>query len=92
MSVDINSNSPLYKQDRFFMCAFCQRRMVTHHWSNRFCDLVAAVISDALGLKRWDLISEKLRSRRGGGEFEWKQWRNQFVESTCETKKLQVQN
>ena len=49
------------------MFVFCQCRMVTHHWSNRFCDLVAACAADALGLKRWDLISEKLRSRRGGG-------------------------
>jgi len=37
-------------------------KMVTHHWSNRFCDLVAAVLADALGLKRWDLIAECLRS------------------------------
>lgn len=59
-------------------------RMVTHHWSNRFCDLVAACAADALGLKRWDLISEKLRSRRGGtelreqlyahGSLQWQYW------------------
>ena len=41
-------------------------KMVTHHWSNRFCDLVAAVLADALGLKRWDQVAECLRS--GGAE------------------------
>lgn len=28
--------------------------MVTHHWANNFRDLTAAVLADALGLKRWD--------------------------------------
>eukprot|EP00438_Fugacium_kawagutii_P029850 Skav200976 [mRNA] locus=scaffold448:830747:832822:- [translate_table: standard] len=57
-------------------------RMVTHHWSNRFCDLIAAVLADALGQKRWDLIAERLRD--GGedlreqlyahGSLQWQYW------------------
>lgn len=34
-------------------------RMVTHHWSNRFRDLLAAVLADALNLKRWDKLAER---------------------------------
>ena len=39
-------------------------RMVTHHWANRFSDLVSAVVADSLGLKRWDSIAEKLADRQ----------------------------
>ncbi|CAE6915427.1 unnamed protein product [Symbiodinium natans] len=35
-------------------------RMVTHHWANRFRDLVAVVVADSLGLRRWDSIAELL--------------------------------
>ena len=44
-------------------------RMVTHHWSNRFCDLVAAVLADALDLKRWDVVAGRLRSSEGVEEL-----------------------
>ncbi|CAE7769402.1 unnamed protein product [Symbiodinium sp. CCMP2592] len=37
-------------------------RMVTHHWANRFSDLVAVVVADGLGVKRWDSVVELLRS------------------------------
>ena len=40
--------------------------MVTHHWANRFRDLVAAVVADALHLSRWDSVAEQL----GSGEVE----------------------
>lgn len=33
---------------------------VTHHWGNRFCHLVAAVIGDSLHLSRWDSVAEQL--------------------------------
>eukprot|EP00439_Symbiodinium_sp_Y106_P059005 s471_g8.t1 len=58
-------------------------RMVTHHWANRFRDLVAAVLADSLGLKRWDSIAdelssgkeEALRSRlHGQGSLDWEYW------------------
>ncbi|CAE7703218.1 unnamed protein product [Symbiodinium sp. CCMP2592] len=58
-------------------------RMVTHHWANRFRDLVAAVVADSLGLKRWDSIAddlssgkeEALRSRlHGQGSLHWEYW------------------
>ena len=35
-------------------------RMVTHHWANRFRDLVAVVLADGLGLRRWDHLAEEL--------------------------------
>ncbi|CAE7493424.1 unnamed protein product [Symbiodinium natans] len=35
-------------------------RMVTHHWANRFRDLVAAVVADALHLSRWDSVAQHL--------------------------------
>ena len=35
-------------------------RMVTHHWANRFRDLVAAVVADSLGLQRWDGVADQL--------------------------------
>ena len=35
-------------------------RMVTHHWANRFRDLVAVVLADGLGLRRWDQLAEEL--------------------------------
>lgn len=34
--------------------------MVTHHWANRFRDLVAAVVADALHLSRWDSVAQHL--------------------------------
>ena len=37
-------------------------RMVTHHWANRFSDLVAVVVANGLGSKRWDSIAESLRN------------------------------
>jgi len=37
-------------------------RMVTHHWGNRFCHLVAAVTADALQLTRWDNVAQQLAS------------------------------
>jgi len=58
-------------------------RMVTHHWSNRFADLIASVLADALGLKRWDLIAERLRAGQGEdlreqlyahGSLHWQYW------------------
>ena len=36
--------------------------MVMHHWANSFRDLVAAVVANGLGLKRWDSIAEQLSS------------------------------
>lgn len=58
-------------------------RMVTHHWGNRFCDLVAAVIGDSLHLSRWDSVAEQLiagdlkplkkRLRHCGSE-DWQYW------------------
>ena len=58
-------------------------RMVTHHWQNRFKDLVAVVVADGLGLKRWDGIALELEERheealqerlaaRGSGQ--WQYW------------------
>ena len=57
-------------------------KMVTHHWSNRFCDLVAAVLADALGLKRWDLVAERLKRSDedlkeelySHGALQWQYW------------------
>ncbi|CAE7308606.1 unnamed protein product, partial [Symbiodinium necroappetens] len=58
-------------------------RMVTHHWANRFRDLVAAVVADSLGLKRWDSIADELSSGRGEalrsrlqgqGSLHWEYW------------------
>eukprot|EP00434_Breviolum_minutum_P021264 symbB.v1.2.018759.t1/scaffold1510.1/size114631/3 len=58
-------------------------RMVTHHWSNRFADLIASVLADALGLKRWDLMAERLRAGQGEdlreqlyahGSLHWQYW------------------
>ena len=58
-------------------------RMVTHHWANRFRDLVAAVAADSLGLKRWDSIADELSSGReealrsrlhGQGSLHWEYW------------------
>ncbi|OLQ08204.1 hypothetical protein AK812_SmicGene8310 [Symbiodinium microadriaticum] len=58
-------------------------RMVTHHWANRFRDLVAAVAADSLGLKRWDSIADELSSGReealrsrlqGQGALNWEYW------------------
>ena len=36
--------------------------MVTHHWANRFRDLVAAVVADAFHLSRWDQVAQQLSS------------------------------
>ncbi|CAE6965888.1 unnamed protein product [Symbiodinium natans] len=58
-------------------------RMVTHHWANRFRDLLAAVVADSLGLKRWDSIAEELSSSRqealkarlhSQGSLHWEYW------------------
>jgi len=58
-------------------------RMVTHHWANRFCDLVAAVLADGLGLTRWDTVAEQLilgqaeqlRERLAdSGSLHWEYW------------------
>eukprot|EP00438_Fugacium_kawagutii_P017776 Skav205859 [mRNA] locus=scaffold766:115813:119098:+ [translate_table: standard] len=44
------------------MLSRSQQRMVTHHWANRFRDLVAAVVADALHLSRWDTVAQQLSS------------------------------
>ena len=58
-------------------------RMVTHHWANRFRDLVAAVVADSLGLQCWDSVAEqlsagkekKLRERLyEQGSWHWEYW------------------
>ena len=56
-------------------------KMVTHHWSNRFCDLVAAVLADALGLKRWDGVAEHLRSPGGGERLQEQLYANGTLQS-----------
>ena len=57
--------------------------MVTHHWGNRFRDLVAAVVADGLSLRRWDHVAEQLstgqdeelRARlRDCGSLQWQYW------------------
>ncbi|CAJ1380349.1 unnamed protein product [Effrenium voratum] len=55
--------------EKFGPKASATPRMVTHHWSNRFCDLVAAVLADALDLKRWDVVAGRLRSSEGVEEL-----------------------
>lgn len=37
-------------------------RMVTHNWSNLFCHLVAAIIADALEVRSYDPIAQKLKN------------------------------
>eukprot|EP00930_Biecheleria_cincta_P056275 TRINITY_DN42422_c0_g1_i1.p1 TRINITY_DN42422_c0_g1~~TRINITY_DN42422_c0_g1_i1.p1 ORF type:complete len:724 (-),score=109.31 TRINITY_DN42422_c0_g1_i1:490-2661(-) len=32
-------------------------RMVTHSWNNRFADLIAAIVADALGEAEWDMLA-----------------------------------
>lgn len=58
-------------------------RMVTHHWQNRFKDLVAVVVADGLGLKRWDGIALELEERQeealqerlvARGSDQWQYW------------------
>ena len=39
-------------------------RMVTHHWQNRFSDLLAVVVADSLGMKRWDSIAQQLSTKQ----------------------------
>ena len=43
-----------------FSVVFSTGFEVTHHWGNRFCHLVAAVIGDSLHLSRWDSVAEQL--------------------------------
>ena len=58
-------------------------RMVTHHWANRFRDLVAAVVADSLGLQRWDSVAEQLSAGKENklrerlyeqGSWHWEYW------------------
>lgn len=46
-----------------FTVVFSTGFEVTHHWGNRFCHLVAAVIGDSLHLSRWDSVAEQLIAR-----------------------------
>ncbi|CAJ1448225.1 unnamed protein product [Effrenium voratum] len=45
-------------------------RMVTHHWGNRFVDLVAAVVADALGLNHFDTLAQNLSEDHAGRRSE----------------------
>eukprot|EP00747_Dinoflagellata_sp_TGD_P115577 gnl/TRDRNA2_/TRDRNA2_172191_c1_seq3.p1 gnl/TRDRNA2_/TRDRNA2_172191_c1~~gnl/TRDRNA2_/TRDRNA2_172191_c1_seq3.p1 ORF type:complete len:370 (-),score=37.64 gnl/TRDRNA2_/TRDRNA2_172191_c1_seq3:319-1428(-) len=44
-------------------------RMVTHNWANRFRDLVAAIIAEALELQEFERIATKLSSAEGVAEL-----------------------